>query len=112
MSGIAAVIADWLPQTITVQGSTDTDDDGDPVLAAQRTMAARVQADDKVIRVQDGTERKTSTVIYTQETIARGEFVWLPGTDTAKDDDRLEILEVTASPDKRNTTTLFKSRVP
>lgn len=112
MSGISAMIEDWLPDTVTVQSSTGTDDDGDPILAAQRTMPARVEDDPKIIRVQDGTERKTSTRVYTLQAVLTGDFMWLPGTDAAKDDDRLEVLQVSAPHDKRNTTTLFKSRLP
>ena len=111
MSGIATMIADWMPDEVTVQGYTTTDDDGDPILGAQQEFIARVQADPKLVRMQDGTERKTSTVVYTNEEVFEGDFMWLEGSDTSSADGRMEVLQVTKSHDKRASTFLYKSRI-
>lgn len=88
-----------LTQTITVRSQSGASVAGDPVYAARRTLAARVQQGRD--RTQDAVEH--THVVYTEGELRPDDRVWFPGDNVLDDDAARRPVQINAMRDLTGT---------
>jgi hypothetical protein len=86
------MIAHLLTDTITVAPRSGRSATGDRTFGAQATYSARVETTSRLVVGSDGNERQADHAIVTNQDIGRDSRVWLPGDNTANDDEGRRII--------------------
>jgi len=87
--------AGMLTQQISVQAYSGRNSFGDPQYSATTNdLKARVESSMEVIRDKNGEERVSETQVVTGVSVGLYDRVWLPGTDTTKDEESLTPMNV------------------
>lgn len=68
--------------TVTVQSQTSSNNYGDPNFGSQRTIKGRVMTELRKEMTASGTTVRTVSMFVTDQAIAQGDRLWLPGADT------------------------------
>ena len=102
-------IADWLQQRIQVASVTSTASTGDPVYGAPRTVRARVQLFQRMVRTATGEEASSTHRVYTLDPIRLTDRIWLPGTPSSSPEGSKVPLAVEAPTDKAAARTLYQT---
>ncbi len=80
-------LAHLMPDTATVAPFTGRDGDGKPTFGAQVAVKGREEKKQKQVINTRGEEVTSDTQFATQTSIGVQDRVWLPGADTAKDNE-------------------------
>lgn len=72
-----------LTDTVTIAAETGRSSYGDPTFGSQTTIAARVEAVDKLVIGPDGNELRAQHAVASEDEIKTTDRMWLPGDDTA-----------------------------
>ena len=100
-----------MPDVVYVSAVSSRSASGDPVFAARRRLAARVEFDAKRIRLADGTEAVSDATIYTHDAIKEGERCWLPGESSKDTEKAREVIRVQGADSFSSGRRLYQAEV-
>lgn len=86
-------------QTITYALVSDRDTYGKPTLGGQSTARARVEPCQKFLVDEKGDEHVATSIVYTEAPLTMSHRVWLPGANTAVNNDARKPIRIEQSVD-------------
>ena len=95
-------------QTITYAAVSARDTYGKPTLGSQTTARARVEPSSKFLVDEKGDEHVATHVVYTEAPLTMNHRVWLPGANTATNNDARKPIKIEQSVDGAGMTRFRK----
>jgi hypothetical protein len=105
-------ISHLLNQTVGLAARTSVSSSGEPSFGSVQTLSARVESKPRTSRGGSGGDAAASTTeiwLATQPKV--GDRIWLPGKDTTKAAQALEVLSVDGIPDLDGVTEFWRVSV-
>jgi len=101
-------LSSWFTDAVTVQSQTGSSLYGDPTFGPQRTIKGFVQAEVRKEATERGTVVRTVSMFVTDQPIAQGDLLWLPGSDPSDKRQARRLGTVKSAHDKWGCSTVYE----